>query len=116
MYKVLLAQVDFNRQMDDKENLFFDVFTFMQLDEDDMPMPKEYIISWIKKDSNLSNELPEMKKGNYYLINLKFPVVTDRKTGKEYNKVSVVKVVPYNRQQDFINKYSSNSVITESNS
>ncbi|AXF96015.1 hypothetical protein [Spiroplasma phoeniceum] len=57
-----------------------------------------------------------MKKGNYYLIDIKFPVVTDRKTGRKYNKVSVVKVVPYNKQQDFINKYSNNSTITESNS
>ncbi|WFG97914.1 hypothetical protein M1770_07565 [Spiroplasma citri] len=56
------------------------------------------------------------KKGNYYLIDIKFPVVTDRKTGRKYNKVSVVKVVPYDRQQDFINKYSNNSTITESNS
>ncbi|AXF96259.1 hypothetical protein [Spiroplasma phoeniceum] len=53
MYKVLLAQIDFNHQMDSKEKdgekndnkgLFFDIFTFMQLDEDYMPMPDEYII------------------------------------------------------------------------
>ncbi|ALA97610.1 hypothetical protein SKUN_00719 [Spiroplasma kunkelii CR2-3x] len=125
MYKVLLAQIDFNHQMDSKEKdgekndnkgLFFDIFTFMQLDEDDMPMPDEYIISWVWKESKLANELPEMKKGNYYLIDIKFPVVTDRKTGRKYNKVSVVKVVPYNKQQDFINKYSNNSAISESNS
>ncbi|APE75321.1 hypothetical protein [Spiroplasma citri] len=71
MYKVLLAQIAFNHQMDSKEKdgekndnkgLFFDIFTFMQLDEDDMPIPDEYIISWVWKESKLANELPEMKK------------------------------------------------------
>ncbi|AXF96016.1 hypothetical protein [Spiroplasma phoeniceum] len=64
MYKVLLAQIDFNHQMDskkkdceknDNKGLFFDIFTFMQLDEDDMPMPDEYIISWVWKESKLAN-------------------------------------------------------------
>ncbi|PQP78849.1 hypothetical protein C6B38_03555 [Spiroplasma sp. ChiS] len=124
MYKVLLAQIDFNHQMDSKEKdgekMIIKVYFLISLPLCNLmkmiSMPDEYIISWVWKESKLANELPEMKKGNYYLIDIKFPVVTDRKTGRKYNKVSVVKVVPYNKQQDFINKYSNNSTISESNS
>ncbi|ALA97624.1 hypothetical protein SKUN_00733 [Spiroplasma kunkelii CR2-3x] len=63
---------------------------------------KEYQDKWVGKDSEFQNSLPEMIEGSFYNVEIGF-------NGK------ISKILPYETEQDFINKYSSSSAITESN-
>lgn len=107
MFKVYLSEIKFNQIIKDKSNkdVYYDVYTFLRV-EGKKIVGKEYQDKWVRKDSEFDNSLPEMVEGSFYYVEIGF-------NGK------VSKILPYEEnynEQDFINKYSSNSVITESNS
>nr|CAK99864.1 putative plectrovirus SVGII3 orf c protein [Spiroplasma citri] len=104
MFKVYLSEIKYNQVIKDKSNkdVYYDVYTFLRVESKKI-VGKEYQDKWVRKDSDFKNSLPEMIEGNFYYVEIGF-------NGK------ISKILPYETEQDFINKYSNNSTTTESNS
>nr|CAK99976.1 plectrovirus SVGII3 orf c protein [Spiroplasma citri] len=104
MFKVYLSEIKYNQVIKDKSNKenYYDVYTFLRV-EGKKIVGKEYQDKWVRKDSEFQNSLPEMIEGSFYNVEIGF-------NGK------ISKILPYETEQNFINKYSNNSTTTESNS